>query len=430
MKHEVLKILKKLAIEYVRLLCTFTLCILAAFTIPTSFIKNNVAESARQVQKEGLWFKPFGFYLFQIDNMTDCLMMNISVCADSGHPARAAMMAEFAQPYNNGDTRAYKDMAKTTSDVAEKGQNKYDKATETINYARYWHGYQTVLRPLLCFLNYNQIRILNYISLFTLLSVTIMLMCKALDKKYAMTFLVTLLISNIMIVPLAMQFSTCFYISLAAMLIFLAKPSLASDTYKPTMIFFAIGAVTSYMDFLTTPLLTLGFPLVVFTALNKNSEKIRNIMIQSMSWLAGYASLWVSKWIIGWIITGENIIESALGSAQLRIGDTIVFGGTEMSMSHFFDIILTKISSLTNPLYIIIAVCIITSLIVLYFYKNRKILKTECWLILIAIMPLLWFIVMKNHSLQHIFFTWRDWMLTLWCMLLFICHTHFKTEQL
>ena len=149
-----------------------------------------------------------------------------------------------------------------------------------------------------------------------------------------------------------------------------------------------------------------------------------------MSWLAGYASLWVSKWIIGWIITGENIIESALGSAQLRIGDTIVFGGTEMSMSRFFDIILTKISSLTNPLYIIIAVCIITSLIVLYFYKNRKILKTECWLILIATMPLLWFIVMKNHSLQHIFFTWRDWMLTLWCMLLFICHTHFKTEQL
>ena len=37
-------------------------------------------------------------------------------------------------------------------------------------YSRYWHGYQIILRPLLCIFNYKQIRIINYIAVFSLFS--------------------------------------------------------------------------------------------------------------------------------------------------------------------------------------------------------------------------------------------------------------------
>lgn len=413
---------KKLFFLYILLVSIFTILLIAVFAIPTSAIKNNIDESAKQIQKEGLWFQPLGFYLYQIDNMTDCLMMNINASADSDNPIRSSMMDNYSQPYEYGDTGTYLKMDETTLDIAENGAN---ESTVFSNYARYWHGYQVILRPLLYFFNYNQIRVINYITLFVLFTITIILLYKRLNILYALSFAVTLIISNIMIVPLAIQFSTCFYIALFGMIIILNCYRI-TDSKRLTMMFFTIGAFTSYMDFLTTPILTLGFPLLVIVAINKEKERLRTLFTQSFVWLLGYASIWASKWLIGWMLTGENIIDSAMACAQQRVGNTIVFGGAEMYMNQFFDIILTKLSNMIYP--ICIAIGIVTVLMILYFYKKRDKLKEYNWLVIIALMPIAWFIIMKNHSLQHIFFTWRDFMLTLWCMLIFAFSNYNKIK--
>ena len=405
--------IKKLFFLYIFLVSIFTLLLTSVFAIPTSAIKNNIVESAKQIQKEGLWFQPLGFYLFQIDNMTDCLMMNINASVDPDNSIRSSMMDNYSQPYEYGDTGTYLKMDQTTLDIAENGAN---ESTIFSDYARYWHGYQVILRPLLYFFNYNQIRVINYIALFVLITITIVLLYKRLNIIYALSFAATLVLSNIMIVPLAIQFSTCFYIALFGMIIIL-NCNRITDSKRLTMIFFTIGAFTSYMDFLTTPILTLGFPLLVLIAINKEKERLRTLFTQSFVWILGYASIWASKWLIGWILTGENIIDTAMACAQQRVGNTIVFGGVEMYMNQFFDIILARLSNMIYP--ICIAIGIVTILFILYFYKNRDKLKKFNWLVIIAIMPIAWFIIMKNHSLQHIFFTWRDFMLTLWCMLIF-----------
>lgn len=405
--------IRKIFFLYIFLISIFTLLLITVFAIPTSAIKNNIVESAKQIQKEGLWFQPLGFYLFQIDNMTDCLMMNINASANSDNPIRSSMIVNYSQPYEYGDTGTYLKMDETTLDIAENGAN---ESTIFSDYARYWHGYQVVLRPLLYIFNYNQIRILNYITFFILLSITLLLLYKRLNIIFALTFAATLVLSNIMIVPLAIQFSTCFYIAFIGMILILYRKK-TIDSKQSAILFFSIGAFTSYMDFLTTPILTLGFPLVVLVAIDKEKERLKTLFTQSFIWLLGYASIWSSKWLIGWILTGENIIDTALACAQQRVGNTIVFGGVEMYMNQFFDIILTKISNMIYP--ICIAIGIMIALLIFYFYKNRDKVKNFNWLVIISLMPIVWFIVMKNHSLQHIFFTWRDFMLTLWCMLIF-----------
>ena len=399
--------IRKIFFLYIFLISIFTLLLITVFAIPTSAIKNNIVESAKQIQKEGLWFQPLGFYLFQIDNMTDCLMMNINASANSDNPIRSSMIVNYSQPYEYGDTGTYLKMDETTLDIAENGAN---ESTIFSDYARYWHGYQVVLRPLLYIFNYNQIRILNYITFFILLSITLLLLYKRLNIIFALTFAATLVLSNIMIVPLAIQFSTCFYIAFIGMILILYRKK-TIDSKQSAILFFSIGAFTSYMDFLTTPILTLGFPLVVLVAIDKEKERLKSLFTQSFIWLLGYASIWSSKWLIGWILTGENIIDTALACAQQRVGNTIVFGGVEMYMNQFFDIILTKISNMIYP--ICIAIGIMIALLIFYFYKNRDKVKNFNWLVIISLMPIVWFIVMKNHSLQHIFFTWRDFMLTL-----------------
>ena len=97
-----------------------------------------------------------------------------------------------------------------------------------------------------------------------------------------------------------------------------------------------------------------------------------------------------------------------------------------MPMSNFFDIIFTKVSSIISPVLLGGIILIIVALAAFYFYKNRRQLKKEGWIMLIAAMPVVWFIVLKNHSLQHIFFSWRDFILTLWCLLIFVYHVNYK----
>ncbi len=420
-----MKLSKKLLATYIVLLILFTTSIIAAFAIPTSFIRKNVIESATQIKEEGLWFKPFGFFLFQIDNMTDCLMMNICVSADENNKIKAAMMAEFAQPSNGGIM--YHEMANTTLMAAEKGRQFIKEYNE---YSRYWHGYQIILRPLLCIFNYKQIRIINYIALFSLSSFVLILLYRNAGKSASLSFLATMIVTNAFIIPLALQFSTCFYIAFLSMIVLLSKPDIMKDKSKSAVTFFIIGAITSFMDFLTTPILTLGLPLAAaMMAGNKGKNaSIRNITANSMAWFGGYASLWASKWIVASIVTGENMVTGALANAQYRMGNTIVFGGKLMSFGQFFSKITESQQYKTLFVLLVIVATLAIVAAVFLLYRKRAYLKPYGWLLVIAAMPALWFIVLKNHSIQHIFYTWRDWILTIWCVIIFICSTYKKPE--
>lgn len=415
----------KTAVLYVSLAALFTTMLIASFCLPDSAIKRNVAVSAKQISEEGLWWKPFGVYLYQIDNMTDCIMLSISECDNQKSAVRRALLAEHAIPKSDDVTTSYKDIATTT----------YDDATGTrhnpivyADYARYWHGYEVVLRPLLCVFNYWQIRTINYVALTVLAAATLLLLYRRLGARCALTFAATLVASNFMIVPMALQFSSCYYIALAGMCLVLADTRLTRNAENCMLTFFTIGAICSYIDLLTTPVITLGLPLVV-VCLMRRQTKLATALGYCCSWMAGYSLLWASKWIIAWAVTGYDVVANAMDAAATRVGDTIVFGGVEMPMSTFIDMIAGKVAAVANPIIVVAALAVMVGAAVWWAYRSRRMLMSERCIVLIALMPLLWFAVLKNHSIQHIFFTWRDWILTLWGMML-IYTQHSRTKNM
>lgn len=100
------------------------------------------------------------------------------------------------------------------------------------NYGRYWQGHQVLLRPILIFMNYAGIRILNYILLTSLVVWCFMLMCKKISRSVAVLFLISLVLINFPIVPYSMQFSMCFYILLLAMIALLRIPTLTASLHS------------------------------------------------------------------------------------------------------------------------------------------------------------------------------------------------------
>lgn len=389
-------LIKKILFTYGIMLCLFLFLIIGVYCIPQSWIKKNVITSERLIQKEGLYPQAFNFTFFMFDNYTDALMFNLAISADEDHPIQSAMKNPIYMG-SEGIAVAGEQVAKNELE-----------GLSVFNYGRYWQGHQVLLRPILIFMNYAGIRILNYILLTSLVVWCFMLMCKKISRSVAVLFLISLVLINFPIVPYSMQFSMCFYILLLAMIALLRIPTLTASLHSTICTFFVIGGVTSYLDFLTTPQLTLGFPLIVYM-LQKGETNKKLVILLSFFWALGYGGIWISKWCVGSIFTGTNFFIDALKAVQYRS-----FG--EFGMSNLVSIY-----------YILGLFLILACIILIFIYKKAgkgiESYKSHVYLLLIALIVPVWFCIIRNHTIEHIWFTWRALLLTVYSGLLFMYYT-------
>lgn len=66
--------------------------------------------------------------------------------------------------------------------------------------------------------------------------------------------------------------------------------------------------------------------------------------------------------------------------------------------------------------------------------KSRQVFKKYSWLLLVMMIVPVWFLILRNHSIQHGWFTWRAGLLSLFSLLLFVYYTTdrkklFKTDK-
>ena len=385
--------------------------------IPTKLLVCNIHQSAQKIEYEGIFRQIGNIYLLQIDNMTDCMMLNMAATADEHYPVESALNNYYSC---NSVDEGYKNMALNTIQLTEKGR---ESLPERIHYGRYWQGIQVLLRPLLIIADYSTIRIINYILLSALLLSLSWLIYSHFGVIVSIIFLASLLLVSAPIVPLSIQLSVCFYLMLLYS-IYIIKRNNSDNIY---LIFFSMGAITSYFDFLTVPQITLGIPLTFFLLKKKVDNKWKYVIILSLSWLGGYALLWSSKWVIAYLLIGNEIMDTVTSSISLRLSDSIVFHGVEITIEDLVFLLLSKIR--WWMILILLSIMVFISFIYYRLQKGKTIIYRYSWLLLIALIVPIWFIVLRNHSIQHIFFTWRALLLPLFSMLLFIYYTTRKEEN-
>lgn len=173
---------------------------------------------------------------------------------------------------------------------------------------------------------------------------------------------------------------------------------------------FIIGMITSYVDFLTAPIITLGVPLTIYFLIMQNKreikpkETIKVIIIASINWGLGYILTWFTKWLIVDVIYGRNLIKTALNQVLYR---TI----SEYNKD-FFDTVYGTVNFIKyNIAYILAGSLIITIIRAIINRKKLKNIKIRLQEILpysiIMLMPFAWYLVLKEHSAQHMPFTYR-----------------------
>ncbi|MDR3046702.1 MAG: hypothetical protein LBU51_03685 [Bacteroidales bacterium] len=380
------------------LIIIFTVYPILICLLPTQEIKKHIHESTPRLVEQGNY--PNAIIprtKYRMDNFTDALVLMQNYLIDPQKPVSSAMLVPRQLFSEN--------IPESLLHQIEQGDG-----TE-LNYPRYWHGNTFLIRPLLVFMDYSRIRWTLY-AISTLL--LIMLSC-LIYKKCGL--LKTLLVAfgltcvNFFVTQFSIQFFPVWAIAFITSMLMCIHYK--SGTQTLTLILFITGCITSFFDLLTTPLITLGIPLVILFMLWEKEEYIdsfiqglKYIAILTAMWFLGFAAAWSSKWLIGTLLTDVNVFEDAFGSVLYRINN--------IDFSRM-DAIAINTNFLFLP--IIFSVLSVLLLLSLLFFRKDGIRYAAFYLI-IALYPYCWFFVVSNHSFMHFWFTYRTQIITILSVLM------------
>lgn len=378
---------------YLLLLAVFTLSVWGAYRIPAEAVRDNVAASEAMIiadQRADVSQPDF----IRPDYFTDGLMYGMTVTGnDSAGAFSSAMLNRFY--YCDSIAPAVTGLHLASDSVSE----------ESVHiYGRYWHGYIAPLKVLSLFMTLHGIRILNYLLLGLLFFVCLSAIWRHRGAGAAFAFLTSMTSTAVFVMPGCLQYSSCLYITLGGVLTAVTCTSRLRRNGNVYLLFFAIGALTAFFDLLTAPLMTLGYALALYLYRTDIADKYRTAALICVAWAAGYAALWASKWLLVYIFTDFDIFADAMDAAAVRIAETVTWH------PHF-------VTHRVLPAYLIAMA--VTVALPCVFGGRLSAVRSNGWLLAIALLPLAWMALLVNHSTVHYFFVWRIEGITLLCCILY-----------
>lgn len=392
---------------YLVLLMTFTVLVIVVHLIPRSAIQDNAVRSVELFEREGAYpMKTSIDGTAAVDNFTDCYMLNVALCADATHPVDAAM--------RNYRYRAVPSMPLSTRHLVDN-----TLIDQPFEYGKYWHGYQVTFRPLLALMDYSGIRVVNSVAICALLLVTLIVIWRRLSPAIALSLAVSMAMVHSGVLPWSLQFSNCYYIALVSVILLLAVDRLTATFTRQMMCFFAIGAFTSFLDFLTTPVITLGVPLIVVMLKDKSTSQKKLFIGLSVAWAAGYGLMWVSKWGMDILLAGYNPMNEVGNSVEIHSA------GTDEPLWSLWRKICVMLLSRWVPLTVagLVRWAVVALPVAMAFMtaRSRAGWRENVWLLAVAAMPLVWYFVVAHHSYTHFFITMRSLLVWWFALLCFLC---------
>ncbi len=400
------------------LLCgiiTAMLLLVLSFCLPEEPMQEHLRESIPTLTKYlGSSEMIVGYQSSFDGSFTDGLMLQNAVY-DEGHTILEKAMGIYRNGWENDLWYPRETLVEYLNGVA----------TEEYSYARYWHGYLVVLKPMLMLFNLEEIYFFNQIVQALLLLFVVGALVKKNKTKYAVCYGLSYLFLVPAVMPMTLSLSICFYLYLIINCLQMCYHDKWIEKGWYAYVFLVIGMVTSYADFLTYPIVTLGIPMAMYFVLSKGEtwkKAIAKIITYSITWGVGYIGMWASKWLFGSFILKENILQDAGNTLAQRV-DAITYDSRLLS---FFSVVWYNMKMYKALPYILLVIALFAAVIILaikYPVKKgkRQIVLGILPYIIISFMPFAWYAVALNHSGEHYMFTFRALIVTVFagsCMLM------------
>lgn len=252
-----------------------------------------------------------------------------------------------------------------------------------------------ILRILLIFMNISEIRLFNLIIFILLMIYFLYLISKRFGITVALIFGYGLVIEDYLLVPFSISAVPTYLIIMISSIILLKNIEKIKNL---GIYFFLIGCFTSSMDFLTVPLLTLIIPLFISILYDKknNNQNFWRIIKYCFVWAVGYGFTWFSKWVIYDLIYKQDIILNSLKNVRYRSSHNV-------SYERIFINIVQSIEFILFGIMLLIMKMIIRK--EEFSFKNW--FKENKLILFVSLLPIVWYFVITEHSVEHIFFTYK-----------------------
>lgn len=393
---------------------------LLVYMLPVTLMYQHAVESLPVFEEEGV--SPTlipGFQSTYLDTYTDMTMLNMALY-DGGESVLDKAMKGFYYKYDGAN-------------IFDSGIQYLQGRTgaQPVSYARYWHGWIAVLKPLLLFFNYAEIRMLNFILQSAL---ALIMLIKMLSNEYAKPYVVPLFIALMTIMPLStamsMGLAILYYVILISAILFITIFDRLKKQKRIFLFFVMLGVVTCFVDLVTYPLATMGILLILWIILNHGYEResgwkqLGEAVWLAAGWCGGYLGMWMGKWLIGSLVTDENILKDAVLMVLYRLSHGSGESGQYIEI-HTGEVLCRNIAVLCNPMYVCMFVCAMV-MIWKNANKNRSLYLSEYEILLlfgVGCLPFLWYLCVGNHSYIHYWMTYKSLSITIfaWGSLLMSC---------
>lgn len=407
------KILKVIILLIAGIISGFAL-LMACYMLPTRIIDFHLTQSLPLIESEFLNSETIlGYPATLTGSFTDCLMLEHAVYHSPNHNT-----LEQALMMYRGESSAEDGWAPGES-LSAYLTNK--PMAREVDYARYWHGYLVILKPLLIMTNLPTLRMMGGIAQYILLGAFLWLCYSKKIMPLGFSFCVSALFLYLFSLYFSLSLSICFYILMAAVMVQVKWHEQFIKKKWYLEFFLIVGMCTSYFDFLTYPIVTLGMPLCIYLYLNKNNNWLnstKDIILQSISWSIGYLGMWAGKWIVTDILLGKQVIWDAVSTVLTRTDKV-----ENTSLLASYKIVLEKnIGAYINWPFLLLGFGIVIIVLKLFVINKKRlqwkqILLQSIPFLLVALYPFLWLLATQNHAEQHWIYTCKNLAITVFAVL-------------
>ena len=414
MKKYVSCVLRHIGLFVITIIGIYLLLVLT-YAMPNGQIRTHIQESVSTIVEEGLSTHP----LYGNEDANNIEIVNVE-----------ARFLNMALRQNNEESPFVQAIRNTWYQVddahqLESLQIKANDKTVVDNreYLRYWEALEIFIRPLLQFFNYYQIKYFVSIVMITLLVITSINISGVLGIGYGVALPISFMCIQYVIVANSFIYSAVYAIMMINILYIIHSYKAQDETWigKLSYVFVLTGVLTGCFDKLTTPIITLGVPLIIITLLlEKNPEwklnkSIYSIIRYSLIWVLSYGMSFITKFLIASIILNKNVFAEGIDSILYRTtGDTgygvdvFWFRSLEWNIRHMFYPVLKGVYFVIVVLWIV--------LLLYNIIKKKRITGFSLKMLpifMIGIYPYIWYSVFQNHSIVHEWMTFRAQMITL-----------------
>lgn len=250
-----------------------------------------------------------------IDNFTDCEILNLSYYLDT----RTNPSGILTNPVFWRDDMVPVEELRIISD--------HPAANGT--YSNYCMGYRIWMRPMLSVFNYMEIRSIGGFALLVLFGLSLITVIQITKSKlFSALYALCIVALNPLAISGSLTLMVCFIIAFIGILAMPAVIDLRRpDSFRLSLLFLTLGAVTQYFDFYTCPLITYAFPMIVFLSVQNESPSHRRVryafsmMICGFgAWLFAYIGIWGLKLAATALFTNVDVWGTARNALDASLG--------------------------------------------------------------------------------------------------------------